>query len=163
HGNPHGDGGQPAETGEQTLSYSGGVNGIGVTSGTPKVYLVFWGTQWGTAGDDGAGNMTFTGDPMAPPPYIQKRLTGLGTTGELWSGVMTQSCDGPSVAVGATSCPASAPHVGYPNGGILAGVWYDNSAEAPLAATGHDIAAEAVKAAGHFGNTTPASNRYAQY
>jgi len=25
------------------------------------------------------------------------------------------------------------------------------------------LAAEAVKAAGHFGNTTPASNRYAQY
>src|SRR5262245_2767259 len=45
-------GGGGGETGPQTLSYNGGVNGIGVTSGTPKVYLVFWGTQWGTAGTD---------------------------------------------------------------------------------------------------------------
>src|SRR6478672_9329916 len=37
-----------AATGPQTLSYGGGVDGIGVTSGTPKVYLVFWGSQWGT-------------------------------------------------------------------------------------------------------------------
>ena len=152
-----------SETGMLTLSYNGGVDGIGVTSGTPKVYLVFWGTQWGTAGTDAGGNKTFTGDPMAAAPYIQKWIKGLGTNGELWSGVMTQYCDGPSVAIGATSCPSNAPHVGYPAGGVLAGVWYDNSAAAPSAATGHEIATEAVKAAGHFGNTTAASNRNAQY
>jgi serine protease len=162
-GKSHGAGGPTAETGDQTLSYNGGVDGIGVASGTPKVYLVLWGTQWGTAGTDAGGNMTFTGDPMAAAPYTQKWIKGLGTNGELWSGVMTQYCDGPAVAAGATSCPATAPHVGYPNGGVLAGVWYDNSAAAPLAATGNQIAAEAVKAAGHFGNTTAASNRYAQY
>src|SRR5258708_84004 len=31
------------------LNYGGGVDGIGVTTGHPKVYLIFWGTQWGTA------------------------------------------------------------------------------------------------------------------
>src|SRR5690242_16468632 len=31
------------------LVYGGGVDGIGVTTGAPKVYVVFWGTQWGTA------------------------------------------------------------------------------------------------------------------
>jgi PKD repeat protein len=134
-----------------------------VTSGTPKVYLVFWGSQWGAAGTDPGGNTTFTGDPMAAAPYVQKWIKGLGTNGELWSGVMTQYCDGPAVAAGATSCPATAPHVGYPHGGVLAGIWYDNSAPAPMAATGHQIAAEAVRAAAHFGNTTPASNRYVQY
>src|SRR3954447_1859819 len=30
------------------LRYGGGVDGIGVTTGHEKVYLVFWGTQWGT-------------------------------------------------------------------------------------------------------------------
>jgi hypothetical protein len=35
----------PQAGGVNTLSYGGGVDGIGVTSGTPKVYLVFWGSQ----------------------------------------------------------------------------------------------------------------------
>jgi len=34
-------------TGSQTLSFGGGIDGIGVTSGTPKVYLVIYGSQWG--------------------------------------------------------------------------------------------------------------------
>src|SRR5205807_2280935 len=47
--------------------------------------------------------------------------------------------------------------------GALAGIWYDNSAASPSQASGKQLAAEAVKAAGHFGNTTQTSNRYAQY
>jgi serine protease len=90
-------------------------------------------------------------------------MKGLGTGGEAWSGTMTQYCDGAGVATGATSCATSAAHIGYPTGGALAGVWYDNSAKEPTKASGHQIGVEAVKAAGHFGNTTPASNRYAQY
>ena len=38
-----------AVTGSETLSYGGGLDGIGVTSGTPKVYLVVYGSQWGSA------------------------------------------------------------------------------------------------------------------
>ncbi|TLZ45671.1 MAG: PKD domain-containing protein [Gammaproteobacteria bacterium] len=151
-----------AATGPETLSFGGGVDSIGVTSGAPKVYLVFWGTQWGTEGTNSNGYATFTGDPRNAAPYIQAWIKGLGTNGELWSGVMTQYCDGSQVAVGATSCPSGAPHVGYPSG-ALAGIWYDNSAASPSQASGKQLAAEAVKAAGHFGNTTPASNRYAQY
>jgi serine protease len=74
---------------------------------------------------------------------------------------MTQYCEG--VAVGAQTCPASASHVGYPAGGALAGVWADEAAAAPSAASAHQIAAEAVSAAEHFGNTTTASNRNVQY
>ena len=151
-----------AATGPETLSFGGGVDSIGVTSGAPKVYLVFWGTQWGTEGTNSNGYATFTGDPSNAAPYIQAWIKGLGTNGELWSGVMTQYCDGSQVAVGATSCPSGAPHVGYPSG-ALAGIWYDNSAASPSQASGKQLAAEAVKAAGHFGNTTQASNRYAQY
>ena len=135
-----------------TLSYGGGIDGIGVTSGTPRVYLVFYGSQW-----------TSGGDPNGAATYLQDLFTGLGTGGELWSGTMTQYCDGPLVSPGATSCPSGAPHVGYPSGGALAGVWFDTAGPSPSNATASQLAAEAVNAAAHFGNTTQVSNRYAQY
>jgi serine protease len=145
------------------LAYNGGVNGIGVTSGTPRVYLVVYGSQWGTAGTDANGNTTLSGDKLGAVPYLQKMFKGLGTGNEGWSGVMTQYCDGPLVATGSKTCPSSAPHVGYPTGGAFAGIWYDNSAASPASATGTQLANEAIKAAAHFGNTTAASNRYVQY
>jgi serine protease len=147
----------------KTLVFGGGVDGIGVTSGTPKVYLVVYGSQWGTSGTDANGNMTLTGDAVGAVPYLQKMFKSMGTGGELWSGTMTQYCDGPLVAKGATSCPSGAPLVGYPTGGAFAGIWYDNSVASPTNATGAQLANEAVKAAAHFGNTTAASNRYVQY
>jgi serine protease len=141
----------------QTVEYGGGISGIGVTDGPPKVYLVFWGSQWQTQGD-----------PAGMAPYLENFIRSLGTgqdapgTGAgTWSGVMTQYCQG--VSTGAYSCPGAADHVGSPAGGALAGVWYDNSATAPSVASGHQIGAEAVRAATHFGNTTAASNREAQY
>jgi serine protease len=152
-----------AGTTSKTLAFGGGVDGIGVTSGTPKVYLVVYGSQWGTAGTDASGNMTLSGDAAGAVPYLQKLFKGLGTGGEAWSGTMTQYCDGASVAKGATSCPSGAPLVGYPTGGPFAGIWYDNSVASPSNATAAQLAQEAVNAAAHFGNTTAASNRYAQY
>jgi serine protease len=144
------------------LAYAGGNAGIGVVSGKPKVYLVVYGSQWGTKGADAQGNMTLSNDLVGAVPYLQMLFKGLGTGAELWSGVMTQYCDG-KIAFGATACPANAAHVGYPAGGALAGIWYDNAAPSPLQATGHQLAQVAVAAAAHFGNTTAASNRYAQY
>lgn len=153
----------PGATSANTLSYGGGIDGIGVTSGTEKVYLVFWGTQWGTQSTDGSGNLTFSNDSAGGAPDIQNLFKGLGTGNEQWSGVMTQYCDGSSVSAGATSCPSGAAHVGYPTGGALAGTWYDNSGAEPDPANGNQLANEAINAAGYFGNTTPASNRYSQY
>src|SRR6266446_3062743 len=106
------------------LAFGGGIDGIGVTSGTPKVYLVFYGSQW-----------TSGGDPHGAATYLQNLFRGIGTGGEMWSGTMTQYCDGPTVARGAMSCPAGAPHVGYPRAGLLAGVWFDGSAASPANAT----------------------------
>jgi hypothetical protein len=144
------------------LNYGGGIDGIGVTTGHEKVYLVFYGSQWGTQGTDANGNVTLSGDPSGEAPYLQQLVKGLGTGGELWSGVMTQYCDG--VAVGAQSCPASnTQHVAYPTGGALAGVWVDETTASPGSATGHQLGVEAVNAAAHFGNTTAAANRDAQY
>jgi serine protease len=153
----------PRVIGPKTLIYGGGVDGIGVTSYLPKVYLVVFGSQWGNAGTDSNGNMTFSGDPKGVAPRLQQLFKGLGTAGELWSGTMTQYCDGPLVAHGATSCPPEAPHVRYPRKGVLAGVWYDNSGPSPAAANGNQLANEAIRAAAHFGNTTAFSNRYSQY
>jgi hypothetical protein len=144
------------------LSFGGGVDAVGVTTGAPKVYLVFWGSQWGAQRADSQGYATFSGDPSGMAPALQAFFAGLGTGSETWSGVMTQYCQG--VTVGAQTCPASnAERVGYPTGGALAGVWEDTSATAPQQASAHQIAQEAVAAATHFGNTTQASNRNAQY
>ncbi|GAA1977741.1 hypothetical protein [Catenulispora subtropica] len=148
---------------DETLSYGGGIDGIGVMSGQPKVYLVFYGSQWGTQTTDANGNLKFSNDAKGGAPVAQMMFKGIGTGSEAWSGTMTQYCDGPLVSTGATSCPSGAAHVPYPTGGVLAGVWYDNSAKSPRAASGHQLGAEALKAAHHFGNTTPASNRYAYY
>ena len=152
--------GAPAAS--KTLIYGGGVDGIGVTSGAPKVYLVVYGSQWGTKGTDANGNWTFSNDTAGAIPYLQRMFKGIGTNGELWSGVMTQYCDG-AVSAGATSCPSGASFIPYPTGGTFAGIIYDNSVASPSNATYVQLGQEAVKAAGLFGNTTAASNRYAQY
>jgi serine protease len=151
----------PQRASSRNLNYGGGIDGIGVTTGHEKVYLVFYGSQWGTKGTDSGGNVTLSGDPSGEAPYVQKLIKGLGTNNELWSGVMTQYCEG--VAAGSQTCPASAAHVAYPSGGALSGVWVDESAASPGTASGHQLGVEAVNAAAHFGNTTAAANRNAQY
>ncbi|SEN16639.1 putative Ig domain-containing protein [Actinacidiphila rubida] len=153
----------PAATGPETLSYGGGIDGIGVQSGHSKVYLVFYGTQWGTQSTNGSGDATFSGDSQGAAPVAQEMFKGIGTGNELWSADLTQWCDGPNVSAGATSCPSNANFIPYQSGGVLSGVWYDNSAASPSAASGHQLGVEAVKAASHFGNTTAAANRDAYY
>ncbi len=144
------------------LNYGGGIDGIGVTTGREKVYMVFYGSQWGTVSTNGNGDTTLSGDPTGEAPYLQDMFKGLGTNSELWSGVMTQYCEG--VAAGSQTCPSNSAHVAYPSGGnVLAGVWVDESVSSPSQATGHQLGVEAVNAAAHFGNTTAASNRNAQY
>jgi len=132
--------------GLNNLSYGGGVSGVGVTTGAEKVYLVFWGSQWGSSSTNASGYTTLSGDPQQTAPILQGFFKGLGTGSETWSGVMTQYCQG--VTSGSTTCPAGSAHVGYPTGGALAGVWVDTSAAAPAQATGNQLAAEAVAAPG---------------
>jgi hypothetical protein len=143
------------------LAYGAGFTGTAVNTGPEKVYLVFWGSQWGTAGSDGSGSTTLSGDTSGEAPVLQKLLKGLGTGGETWSGVATQYCEG--ITRGLQSCPANFPHAAYPTGGALAGVWVDESAAAPSSATSSQLGAEAVAGAAHFGNTTEAANANAQY
>ena len=122
---------------------------------------MFWGSQWGTASTGGDGYQHYSGDTAGIAPLQQALFSGLGTGGELWSGVMAQYCQG--IAVASYTCPSSATHVGYPTGGALAGVWEDDAVASPSQSTRAQIAAESVLAAAHFGNTGSSSNANAQY
>jgi serine protease len=152
-----------AATGTNTLYFGGGTGGVGVLSGQGKVYLVFYGSQWGTQTTDANGNMKFSNDSAGAAGAAQQMFKGIGTNGELWSADLTQWCDGSGISSGASVCPSSGVTFVPYQQNIFAGAWYDNSAASPASATGNQLGAEAVKAAAHFGNTTAASNRYAYY
>jgi serine protease len=147
-------------TSASTLSAHGGTNGVETVIGQPKVYVVFYGSQWGTDTVTGRYDM-FSGDTQGLAPRLEALYAGLGTNGEGWSSVLTQYCDG--VASGTTTCAPTAVHVPYPSANVLAGVWYDNATASPSNATGNQLALEANAAAAHFGNTTQAQNRNTQY
>ncbi len=152
---PRGHQASGAVTSTNDLSYGGGIGGVGVVSGPPKVYLVFWGSQWGTQGTNSAGNVTLSGDSNGMAPYVESFIKGIGTNGETWSGVMTQYCQG--VTAGSQTCPSNSSHVGYPSGTAFGGVWVDESAAAPSQATGHQLGQEALAAAAKFGDYSPNS------
>ena len=135
-----------------------------VVTGTPRVYIVFWGSQWGTETTVGAFDQ-FGGDPDGLAPDLEAFFAGLGTDNELWSAIATQYCDG--VLKRTKSCPLSptADHVGYPTpvASILPRVWEDTSYTPPAGtrpgqevagASGLQIAQEAARAAAHFGDTS---------
>jgi serine protease len=115
------------------LSYHGGQ----VQTAPDAVYLVYWGSQW-------TGN-----DPSGQAAVQQSFFTDVG--GSSWNDSVTQYCEG--VATGTKQCNgAGTPVVNV--GGVLAAVWYDNAAAAPSHPTQSQIAAEAVRAATHFGGVT---------
>ena len=126
------------------LSYNGGVGGIGVET-APKVYLVLWGSQWSI-------------DPSGESAILQNFLSHVGSSS--WLNSVTQYCQG--VASGTTTCAPGSAFAGNPTG-ILAGVFTDNGSAAPSSPTQSQLAAEAVNAAGHFGNNTATSNATTQY
>ncbi|MFE9424012.1 putative Ig domain-containing protein [Kitasatospora sp. NPDC006697] len=144
------------------MTYKGGEDSAGIVTGAPKVYLVLWGSQWGTPSTTSTGDITTSNDPTGAAAYQQDFFKGLGSAGDGWSAVLTQYCEG--IQAGSMKCPANAAHIQYPTpGSVLAGVWVDNAAPSPDAATEPQLGAEALAAAQHFGNTTEAQNRNVQY
>ncbi|HXR69692.1 cellulose-binding domain-containing protein [Actinocrinis sp.] len=115
------------------VQYNGGSNGVITQS--PKVYLVFYGSQWGSSGG-------------ATQTQNEGFFKGLGTGGERWSNVLTQYCN--AVPAGTQTCPPGAVHIPYPSSSVFGGTWIDTSQPAP-AAPGDDLITEARAAAGHFG------------
>jgi serine protease len=148
-----------AATNLKTLSYGGGVGGVGVVSGQAKVYLVFYGNQWGGSSTDANGNLKFANDAAGAAGAAQQMFKGIGTNGETWQNELTQWCN---AASGATSCATGIPRI-QRQSNIVAGVWYDNVVTSPSAATGTQLAQEAIRAAAHFGNTAAGSNTSAYY
>jgi serine protease len=132
---------RPSRT--NNLTYQGGVGGIGVET-APKVYLVLWGSQWSS-------------DPSGESTILQNFFNHVG--GSSWLNSVTQYCQG--VARGTITCGSSGTHAGNQSG-IYAGM-YTDGAVAPAHPTQSQLAAEAVRAAGHFGNTSSASNNTVQY
>lgn len=144
--NPHARPGQvQAASTTNDLTYHGGIGGIGVET-APKVFLVLWGSQWNN------------NDPSGESALLQSFYNGAG--GSSWANSVTQYCQG--VAIGTVFCNGAGTAAGNP-AGILAGVWYDNASLASSHPRQSQLAAEAVHAAQHFGNTTGASNASVQY
>ena len=149
---------QTAQTAPDQLISQGGAPAI--ISAPPKVYLVLWGSQWGSVTQDAQRLPVASGDALGAANYLARLYAALGTANETWSGVMTQYCTAPQ---GATLCASSAARVGYPTGGALAGWWADTSAATPSVATANQVAQEAQAAALHFANTSSSLNADAQY
>ncbi|HYX68002.1 MAG TPA: hypothetical protein VE825_02625 [Terriglobales bacterium] len=137
------------------LSFHGGVSdgsagSIGVET-APKVYVVFWGSQWNS------------NDPSGEASILIGNGTGGflgGVGGSSWNNSVTQYCQG--VASGTIFCNGAGTPAGNPSG-TLAGFWYDNAGAAPAHPTQSQLAGEAVNAAGHFGNTSVTNNASVQY
>jgi serine protease len=139
-----------AGTSGGNLYYHGGTSdgaagSIGVET-APKVYLVFWGSQWNSS------------DPSGEAALLQNFLGVVG--GSSWLNSVTQYCQG--VATNTVFCNGAGQAVGNQTG-MLAGYWYDNASLAPSRPRQSQLANEAVKAAAHFGNTTVSSNASVQY
>ena len=127
----------------------------GAVSPTPRVYLVFWGSQWGTPLAAGAG------DPDGAAAALQAFFSNLYGTGDTWGTTLSQYCEG--LAKGTTSCNKQGIAIVHPTASVLAGVWFDNTAAAPSKANTNALAGEAQAAAAHFGNTNQTPNLNAQY
>ena len=118
------------QQGGTLLSYHGGL-----IQTAPMVYLVYWGSQW-------------SNDPSGQVAVQKSFFQGVGSSS--WNDSVTQYCEG--VSTGTTQCGSAGTHVGN-QPAVLAGVWFDNANAAPNRPTQSQIAAEAVKAATHFGIT----------
>jgi len=100
------------------------IYGGGPVQTKPVIYIDFWG---------------FTSDPSGEAPYLTNFLKGVGGTS--WLNTVTQYYQ----TLGGTTTYIS----NYSS--ELAGVWYDNSS-VPSRPSSSQVAAEAAKAAAHFGN-----------
>jgi hypothetical protein len=131
------------------LSYRGGASArsagtIGVET-APKIYLVFWGSQWSS-------------DPSGEAAILQSFYGAVG--GSPWLKSVVQYCQG--VSSGTVFCNGAGTPAGNPSG-MLSGYWYDNTSSAPSRPRQSQLAAEAVRAAAYFGNRTSGSNASVQY
>ena len=147
--------GTPADPLANDLIYHGGNAGAGAigVEQKPAVYLIYWGQEWadGFQTSDTDGKLYSS---KTLQNYVNSFFGSVG--GSKWAGVQTQYCS--VVLAGSTSCLGGAGFVTNPKN-QLKGVWTDPTPvpddiiAAGLAENLVDdpIAAEAQRAAGHFG------------
>ena len=130
----------------------------------PKVYLVFWGTQWQVGWTD-VSNAGTTYSSSQAMQYVTGFASYIGGNATSWFSSQTQYCSG--VAVGTVNCGSSGTHVAQPTYG---GSYIDTTSPPPppvvpdncaavacLSPTGSALdqanllAQEAVRAEAHFG------------
>lgn len=133
---------QAASLASEQMTYHGGQ-----VQTAPQVFVVYYGNQWGSTGSGGLP----TTDPSGVAPLYTKFISSLYGAGDNWSTSTTQYCSG--VAVGSTTCGTAGTHVGHPASSPLAGTWVDNGIKAPTRPSNSQLAAEAQRAATHFGAT----------
>ena len=135
---------RPSSGGSSNLSYHGGSGGVGVQT-APAIYVVFWGSQWNN------------NDPSHEAATLESFYAAL--SGSSWSATDTQYCEG--VASGTVFCNGAGTAAG--NSPMYVSFWYDNQSLAPTHPKQSQIAAEAVRAAGYFSNTSASVNANVQY
>lgn len=109
------------------LAYGGGP-----VENTPRVYLVFWGSQWDS-------------DANGVQSYLTSFFSGVGDSSDHWSTIMSQYTDG----------NGNGPRFGT---SVLGGTWVDDGSAAPGNASQSDISNEANNGAAHFGVSGPDSD-----
>jgi hypothetical protein len=102
----------------------------------PRIYVVYWG-DWSSTGD---------------PYNVQNRLFYflLGLGGSNYTKVLTQYAQG--CYVGTYSCPSDAVHVTNPAGQFKSQNYWKDPSPIPATPTAAQVAAEAARAAAHFGD-----------
>lgn len=128
---------RPKSGGTNQLAYQSSFGRV--VKSLPKVYVVYWGSQWQTGGN---------GDPYGIAALQTSFLNSLTGSGDTWSTSTMQYCDG--VSVGTIICLSG--QVPHPASGtaVVAGTWIDNTTAPPQGATQSNIAAEVARAVAHF-------------
>jgi serine protease len=118
----------------------------------PRVYVVFWGSEWGNADSHGMPTV----DPLGVAPTLVDFFGRLGGRDDTYSSILTQYCSG--AAINATSCGSRSRRIAPLAGSPLRGWWVDSStppAMSNVAVQEGAWAEEINSALNHFHATSP--------
>jgi hypothetical protein len=106
----------PVSAEEQAMRYQGGRVLL-----DPRVYIVFWGSEWGQADSKGMPTV----DPLGAAPPAVDFFARLGGRGDTWSTILTQYCSG--TKVNDKSCGPGSRRIPPLTRSPLRGWWVDTS------------------------------------
>jgi hypothetical protein len=106
----------PVDGDDRAMRYQGGRVLL-----DPRVYVVFWGSEWGQP--DATGMPTV--DPLSVAPTVVDFFGRLGGRGDTWSTILTQYCSG--TKVNASSCGPGSRRIPRLTRPPLRGWWVDAS------------------------------------